>query len=280
MPFLFPFEPNWNNSFRVELAYKTEIITSRAFREQRIAQRTQPRKSVSFTITPRRGRLATFLDDMAARQQADHVVVEPTRWFTTSLESLAGSNAMTAAGAAMPAWVAAGAYLVVVGTAGQEMVQVVNVTGMEIVLDEPLGADVLAGSRVYPGLVGRFDQSLRGQLFTNTVGQFSVAFNADPGLNVYEAEVAAPATFNGRELFLESPNWRSPLALTLEGLLETTDYGRGRVEHHSPVAFNRLGLRLDFLGRSPANVESLVQFFHRMKGQQGEFYMPTWGDDF
>lgn len=280
MPFLFPFQPNWNESFKVELSYKTEIIVSRNFKEQRFALRTQPRKQVSFTINPRRGRLSAFMDEFSSQQQAAYVVAEPTRSVVVSTVAMAGDSALYLEGAAAPVWAASGAYLVVSGAAGPELVLVDTALPGVLVLDQPLSNDVAAGARVSPGLVGRVSQSLSGQLLTNMTGKFDIDFAADPGLNIVEGVTSAPLAFNGRELFLLKPNWRTSPNFTLEGLLETTDYGRGRVEHFAPVNFNQAGLRLEFLQKTSAEVEALCQFFHRMKGQQGEFYMPTWGDDF
>ena len=280
MAFLFPFAPNWAAPYKVDSAYKTEIITNRDYGEQRFALRTQPRRKLSFTVSPARGRLNEFMSLMAARQQAEFVVPEITRQWQTDGEALLGTNVVVTEGGFIPPWVVAGAYVVFEGSAGQEMQLVVSADAMGIVLDQPLAATVASGSRFYPGLCGRFDQALRGQFLTNTAGQFILNFDADPGLNFHEADTVAPATMVGTELFLMRPNWRTSPTVSLDGLLETTDYARGRVTRFSSVNFNDVALRFEFMQRDSAAAEALSQFFHRQKGQQGAFYAPTWGADF
>lgn len=279
MPFLFPLPHNWSSPFKVDVGYKTEIIQSRVFREQRLAQRSQPRKQVTLSVSPSRGTLRTFLAQMAARQQAEWVLPEVTRAAETASPAVAGGSVLDL-GVAAPVWAVPGSYVVIEALAGQVLAGVVSTLGGGVLIDVPLAADLPTGSRVYPGLVGRLDQSLKGSLQTNTVGNLTIVFAADPGLNQFEDVVGAPLAFNGRELFVMRPNWQSSPQITLDGMLETTDYDRGRLAHHSPVAWNIETLRMEFIRRNAAEAELLTQFFHRMRGQQGEFYMPTWTDDF
>lgn len=280
MAILFPFTPNWASAYKVESAYKTEIITNRDYSEQRFALRSQPRRGLSFVVSPARGRLREFSNLMASRQQAEFVVPEITRHWLVAEEALATTNIIVPDAGVVPPWAAPGTHLVIERTDGRELVLIVSADPLGIVLDQPLAATVPPGSRFYPGLVGRFDQGIRGQFYTNTTGQFTMNFDADPGLNFHEPDTAAPVSFNGKELFLKKPNWRSAPIVSLDGLLETTDYGRGRLNHFSSVAYNHLSLRMEFLQRDAAEAEALSQFFHRQRGQQGEFYAPTWGDDF
>jgi len=278
MPFLFPFVHNWSASYKIDIGYKTEVIESRVFREQRFALRTQPRKKVTIGIALDGLQLRSFLALMSARQQSEWVIPEITRAALLNAITFSGSGVLSFAVA--PAWAVAGAYVVIKTPTGNAMFTVVSVLGAAVSVTPNAVVDLPIGTKVYPGLVGRLDQSLKGSLLTNTVGTVTVSLDADPGLNTYEAEATAPVSFNGRELFLTKPNWRTSPSLSLDGNLETIDYGRGRVVHNAPVNWNVETLRLEFLRRDAAEAGTLTSFFHRMKGQQGEFYMPTWGSDF
>lgn len=50
MALIFPYEPNWDSGVEMDREYKTEIITARDLSEQRKAQRSQPRRKMSFEV--------------------------------------------------------------------------------------------------------------------------------------------------------------------------------------------------------------------------------------
>lgn len=280
MPMLFPFDPNWVESYKVDSEYKTEIITSRNYREQRIALRSQPRRKVSFLTTPSRGALAKFMGLMAAKQQQEFILPEITRKSSTGYAVLAGVTLVPLSSPTLPVWVTPGAFVVFEGASGRGFFEVVSADISGIVTAAPIEQDIPAGSTLHPGLVGRVAASLRGQHLTNTVGRMNVDFFADPGRNKHYYQGVAPAVHNGKELLLLRPNWRTTPTITSNSFLETLDYERGRFAHHQPVNFNEVVVRQEFTQRDAAETEVLSRFFQRMRGQQGEFYAPTWGQDF
>lgn len=89
----------------------------------------------------------------------------------------------------------------------------------------------------------------------------------------------APAVFNGRELFAVKPNWASAPDVSYESEREVIDYARGRTETFTPIEFLTRVSKFTYTGRSYQDMNLIRQFFERMKGQRGEFYMPTWEDD-
>ena len=282
MPTLFPFPHNWSASMKVDVSYKTEIIQSRVMREQRLALRSQPRKQMTLSVSPSGADLRLFLAQMAAQQQTEWIVIETTRAAPLAAD-LAPGGLSFEFGLTAPAWAVAGAYCGFEVGKSKVTCQIVGVSGGTVsfsILSGTFTTTIPTGTLVYPGLVGRLSTSIRGNLLTNAVGTFTVVFEADPGINRVETDVAAPATFNGKELFLLKPNWQGAPQVTLESMLETIDYDRGRLVHNQPVVWNVETLRLEYLRRNRDEAEALTQFFHRMRGQQGEFYMPTWVNDF
>lgn len=279
MPYLFPFAHNWSASFRVDNSYKTEIIQSRVFREQRLALRSQPRKRVTLSISPTGTELRSFLSQMATRQQTEWVIPEVTRPSLTATLLSAGGNVLDF-GATAPPWAVVGSYCVIQAVAGQVLAQIAVVLGGAVQIVTPVAAALPASSKVYPGIVGRLETSLKANLLTNAVATSTIVLDADPGINRVQNDSTAETTFNGRELFILKPNWQQTPQVTLESMLETIDYDRGRVVHHQPVNWNIETLRLEYLRRDQAEAEALTAFFHRRRGQQGEFYMPTWVSDF
>lgn len=278
MPELFPFEPDWASSVEVEIAYKTETIESRIYREQRIALRTQPRKTVRFDVALMRDDYRRFVQRIAAKQQAEWVIPELTRFVKTSAG--AASGAVTLAFMARPAWAAAQSWVVLRAPSGLLLRQIVSVTSTTVTFAVPIPEVMPSGMEVYPGLVGRLSQGIRATTPTNTALKASVELLGDPGSNVYEGPTTAPLTFNGRELWLRKSNWGSVPTLDFEGMLETGDYGRGVLTHFSAVPWNTLKIQREYVLRGQADADDFTAFLHRMKGQQGEFYAPSGSPDF
>jgi hypothetical protein len=76
------------------------------------------------------------------------------------------------------------------------------------------------------------------------------------------------------------PNWSANVNLTGVGNLETVDYSNGPVENYSFLTWNSITTQAVFMRRDAAEVERLEALFNEVHGQHGEFYMPTWLEDF
>jgi len=86
--------------------------------------------------------------------------------------------------------------------------------------------------------------------------------------------------FNGVPTLFIRPNWASPVNLTAIGALERVDYDSGLVENYSYLTWNAVSTQASFMRRDRGEIDRLVQLFNTAKGQQGEFYMPSWLEDF
>lgn len=275
MAILFPYEPNWAAGVRIDHAFRTEIITSRNYREQRSALRLQPRKSVEFTMQGRRGSLAAMQAFLAKNLQGEFVLPDVTRF--VDLTASAASGTLTLTLAAVPFWAYPGQTIRLVFGAQSTLAEIDAVSATQILLTANLTQTYPVGTRVYATMTGYLSQQTRGRLRTNTVGEFPITFEANPG-SFEEPDGSAPLTFNGRELFLTKPNWADAPQAEIVGYLESVDFDRGVWEQYAPVTFQTRRLQLSYLGRGE-KAETFMQFFRRMKGQRGEFYMPTWEPD-
>lgn len=280
MAILFRYDHNWSEPYRIDHEFQTSILTSRKMREQRIAERIAPRKTVSMEVVGVGDTLIELQESAAAFLQAEWIMPEFTRRIT--LDSTGGASAGEIAYMGdIPAWITPGATIVLDDGSNRESAEIFAVdTGTGIIT---LAADTaldwfVGGGNAYPGLIGRFDQTLRFGLKTNTKAVISAEYRVDPG-DDHEEDTSAPLTFNGRELWMKKPNWIESVNLDFTGFLETMDFGRGVVEHYSPVPWNGRNWKATYLGKDSAAAEELLAFWHRLKGQQSEFYMPTWQDD-
>jgi hypothetical protein len=98
----------------------------------------------------------------------------------------------------------------------------------------------------------------------------------EPGTEPDEDEGSAEATFDGREVFLTKPDrWQAfEIALGQPGR-ERVDFSMGVFADFHPVAFAQRVWQAQYTACSAAKAETLRAFTARMKGQRGEFFMPT-----
>lgn len=276
MPELFPFEPDWERPFRVEHAYRTEVIVSRGQSEQRVANRQFPRKVIEYDAKLSRGKLAAFHGFMAKNQQGNFWVQDWSRWINPDVPLVSGTDTFEIA--EVPGWVLPGQQMWVREGAVEWLFEVGAVGPGTIQFTTLAPVTFTEAARAYCVYEATISQRTRNRLLTNTVGQVTLSFDVKPG-TIAETEPAAPLTFNGRELFLTKPDWATEPSIELEGFLETVDFDIGVTDHYALTAFNRRYAQLAFLLRGNPAAETFMAFYRRCRGQRGEFYYPTWEPD-
>ena len=271
-----PFVPDWQNSIRETLGFKTEVITSRNQEEQRIALRPRYRRTVEFDMKLSGGNLQRWLGWVSKNHQGEFWFIDQTRWMELSGNVLMGATELNFTKA--PRWATEGSSIFLWTGSEHKRYGVSTITETKIVLDTPLLEAWPDRTRVYASIRFRLDQSIRGRMLTNSAGTIKVKLDQIPGS---EKPKTSPPTsaFNYHELFLTKHNWRDPVDLNLSGNLEIVDYDRGVNGFHSFTDINVREEKLAFLGRDPSNTDSFIQFFERCKGRQRPFFMPTWEND-
>lgn len=277
-----PLAPSWpptGQTYRVRYRYLTEVFTSHSGKERRIARRTNPRRSLEFASLFSGDQFREFkallrsgqhLPVMLPEVTRSAVVVTPQSEGATSLELLE-----------VPAWVAPGARMWAGGfSESAEVLTVDEVTGTTVSFTSELVHPVPVGAELHPALTGYLAASVAVPRRTNTVASAQIDFTVDPLSEKWDAPGSAEATFNGREVFLRRPNWANPVSMTGSRTEVVVDYGVGPVARYSPVDFGEDTYQATYLNRNREEASALVDFFRRMKGRQGEFYMPTWEPDF
>lgn len=282
---IWPFLPNWRRQpYLVSREYRTEIITSRSGREQRRAMRQTPRKRIEYLTGVKGDCLRDFDRQVVASQREGRTIPERVRFVT--LPSGLGSGATSVTIDPVPSWIAADAALMLVNGADQSVRTVASVVGTTVNFVESEAVIWPAGTRLHPALDGYLEATIPSQLMAfahrvwRGVVDVSVIFHVDPGSEPEEDAGSAAATLAGREVFLTRPNRWTPISLNrLQEGAQSVDYGFGRVRRFFPVEFSTRLWEGSYTGCDFDNADELRQFFARMKGKQGEFYMPTWQAD-
>ncbi len=277
---IWPFPPNIRHgAYEVSREYRTEIIVSRAGKEQRRALRQTPRKRIEYLTGQTGDCLRAFDRSMLTAQRTRLSIPERVR-FVRLDAGLAGS-ATSVVIDPVPAWIVEDAELMLVNGSDHVIRTVASVVGTTVTFDESEAAAWPAGTRLHPSLQGYLATTIAAPVISpRGVIEVSVSFEVDPGTEPVEDDGAAAATLNGREVFLNRPNRWMPINLgrVQEGAGDV-DYGFGRVQRFFPIEFSTRMWEAAYTGCDFDHADDLRQFFDRMKGMRGEFYMPTFQAD-
>lgn len=274
---LWPLPPTWDKPYRISYEFRTDIITSRSGREQRMAQRERPRKSIEFTAIAHGAKLRELNRLMDEWHDKTFVFPDLPRFVDTSAGVAAGTTAVEVA--AVPDWLVADAVVVMQSGSTSELRTVESIDGTTVNFVEVTGVGWPAGSRIYASDSGNLDVTISARRHTNDLAEVGVRMVVRPGTGVAESEGEADLVFDGREVFLRRPNWAQSVDVGFEHPVEVVDFGRGPIGRFMPIDFGTRTTRGTYLGKNFENAEAMRKFFFRMKGRRGEFYAPTWEND-
>jgi len=274
---MWPLVPNWSSAVKESLAFKTEVLVSRDGTEQRRALRTTPRRSFSFSALADHDRMRTLSAFLAGSPLATKMP-EVTRGVRSTTALPSGGNSITVR--SVPEWLVPGAA---VGLASRRRVrefEVDTVVGDVVQFTSAADLAMASGALLSPLVEGWMSDSVQASMRTGMIGTVDVDFDVAPATEaVDEGEIDYVNWYEGREIFMARPNWARPATAQFQHDVETVDYGRGRVARFLPVDFGTRVFQAAYLNRSADDVQYVRQFFARMKGQRGEFHLPSWEDD-
>ena len=274
---LWPAVPNWKESVNEIHEWRTEIITSRSGREQRRALRQTPRVSFEYTALLSGDRYQTWSRSVSYGQAEAYLAAHPAE--SVMLTTPLASPAVTFNVASVPPWLVAGASCVLALGRNIELVEIGSIVGLLVTLADSTAASFPPGAGLHPAVICRAADVLSSRQQTNTTAEVSVRLNVEPGFNIALDPGSVGTVFNGREVFLKKPNWAEAPSIDYEAFVEKLDFGFGRVSYAAPRDFRTRATRATFVGRTPAEARAVTQFVNRMKGQQGEFYLPSFTSD-
>ncbi|QQE90275.1 hypothetical protein [Azotobacter chroococcum] len=268
--------PNWSEPFNVSMEFKTEILTSQSGREQRIALRSTPRKTLEYAAQLVGAQLRAVQTRLATWQNRPWVVAEYTR-SVTLLEALAPESDHAQVDE-VPVWLTAGAVVMLRWWADVEACVVEQVRGNRVYFAWPSGRAWPAGSALCHAVAGDLQTAFSMPRLTDRAGTMSVSLDVAPGSETY-APAEPDQTYRGIELFALRKNWTETPTTGHEWAFSRVDYGRGLIGHVRDVEH---GVRQEtgvYLAGSRAEARLIEDFFLRLAGCQGSYWMPTWEDD-
>ena len=275
---VWPAAPNWADSYSVTYSFKTEIQTSRSGREQRMALRRTPRKTLEYRATVKLAEAQILKRSLWGRQPLSFVAAEEPRYTTLAANVLAGALSFPVADT--PDWLVEGCMIVLVSGAQREMLTVDSVAEGVVTTTDFASMHWPEGTRVHYGLAGYVASSLQSTRPTSSSMGLSVVFNGTPTAAAFEAMPDAAFTrFDGVPVFLKKPNWSETPSVSAEHDVTEVDFDRGAVARFVPVAFGRELRQATYVGRDFATADTIRKTFFRCRGRLKPVWVPTWEFD-
>jgi hypothetical protein len=135
------------------------------------------------------------------------------------------------------------------------------------------------GSRLMAAYYARPAEQVEFEAVRSDVWIANVRYDVVPGSDIQPYPAASPVLFEGREVFLNKPNWQTGPRISFAAMREIVDSDRGVTAVSSPTLSNARIETLGYNGMDADETEELIAFFLRHKGMRTGFYMPTWVDD-
>lgn len=271
---LWAFRPNWASPVEERVSFRTEIIRSENGREQRIAQRVNPRVRFSFEALLNRGSFRQAALQLSEQQSRRSYLQHPRHKLKTTSTVAAGSSLLPNVGSS-PWWLQPGANVVLQNASGDRELLLLNSSSQPTT---PLVYGHEAGSFLALAVPGWVSGDASLNLFTDRVAELPLEFDADPIWGVHRDFGEAPESYNGAEFFSYRPNWARGVSLSLEQEATKIDLLRGAVDFYRAIAFTGRTTQFSFLVKNDEDYARLAGLFYRCKGQQKSFYAPTWSD--
>lgn len=264
--------------FTVELEYLTEIQRARDGTELRRAWRSRPRKSVRFTTLVGK-------DCYRETQRAIYAYARGPWTIPDVSRAIASTSTMTGVGtdidvASIPSWAADGEAVLLRDAARVELRTIASTAGTTITFAEAnSGGDWPIGTIITPALPGRMAEPLKMNWRRRNVADFGMAFDVTPGYELYSDPPATPASYQSHEIFTTAPSVVEPINAQLLHELEVLDFDIGVKTFTTPIDFVTQMQTFVYRPCSAAAAQLITDFFMRMRGRRGSFYMPTFTED-
>ena len=292
MAVFLPIVPNWRTAIRDTYDFRTAIFTTRDGSEQRRSERIQPRRNLTIAAILDGHRLRNFADAINKARDGKIEISDFTGDPAYTTETVAAGESLITLDV-IPAWLTGEVYFTLVTGRRAIKVRADFISGRQVVLTAPLAESVGEGAKILPLIPAFVEPTNSMTMHTNSVATTSLKFSVEPGtkqrtpdpLPTASSETQTQdsfgpaAMFQGRYVLLKKPNYVNAPTMALRLGLEKVDYERGVVGVFNPIPMVQRTLTATYTGMSREDVLAFLDIFIRCKGQAGEIFVPTWGND-
>lgn len=124
------------------------------------------------------------------------------------------------------------------------------------------------------GLLGSTQQRTQ----TSTVATVEVSYDVTPASVPLSDNTFFANMVDGKEVFAFPWNWGEEVSAQYDWAVENVDFDRGVITTSRPIDFGTVTQTMSII-REGEEIDGLLRFIERQKGQRGMFWLPTGTDD-
>lgn len=276
---LWPVQPNWKTPLVETLEWSTTILPAHNGDEQRASNRLKARVGVDYNFL-QHGSAAKRFDNLLWSSQNRQLAVPMWQYRTNLTAGISSGVTELPLDTTLSPFVAGGRVLLFKDAETFEAGVIDSLDADSITLTAPTTLAWPIGTAVYPLNFGYIDGNVPTTRATDRALFGAVRLQLDPVLtDPFVPEIAAPATYNGKEILLTKPNWNGGIASDNQYPLDRNDYTTGAVAHNRTVNTPAPVRPFRWLLKNRTAVKAFRGFLGRCNGRQKSFYAPTWTDD-
>ena len=270
---VFGIAPDWSDGWLERLMWATDVLTARDGTEQRIRLRSQPRRSLEFSLLAA-GDDTALLDVLLSAWQA-RVYALPV-WPDKSRLSSRVNAGSTVIPVATPHLEYAADGLLVIGTDSRntEAAEILSVASNAVTLKQPLLQTWPAGAFVVPAQTARLRMKQGVARVTESIARSRLVFD------LVESSVIAPQetgmSFKSAPVWLQRPNRRRDVETEYQRLAEVLDFETGITAVDDTANRPFICRSFDYLCRNRAEIAAFRGWLAARQGRFAAFWQPAW----
>lgn len=275
-----PFRADWGQRIDETLEWSTGVEPAYDGTEQRVTFRHKARRSLEFA-TRVKGREAQHLENMLYGWNARlyGVPLWPERSRLTASAAIGAS--VLQCPTANRTFVAGRSALLLADDLTWEVAEIASVGASSVTLTTPVARAWGSGSALYPLLISRLEASTTVNRLTDAHVDVALRFHGSPAdIDPRIPTIAAPATYQGYELYLRGTNWKNVVPFNLQsdyGLVDP-QVGVYSVNRHADAP--SLDKRHEWILKTADDQTAFRGWLGRRKGRAVPVWMPSGISDF
>lgn len=276
--------PDWVSGIEETFSFQTQITTAFNGKEQRLALRERPRRSMKMRHTLASSESQAY-DDLLRRYQNRPVLIP--QWHLSNqlaVDALAGTVDLTVDSTVSELldW---GGYVVLSYQGRTETLQVENHEGTSIAMVSPLKSSWPAGTAVVVTMRGTVGSDISASRRTSAVTEAEATFDMLPQEDRRRLPVtAAPFTFtvgdDTREVVLLRHNWAESASVRDAWEYDRVAYAEGPVQIVDREINGHRTLRASWTFFDLDQINAYLAMLHRLRGRQVACWLPSGMLDF
>lgn len=274
-----PYPPNWSSPVTEELEWKVDVLKSFDGTEQRRELRTKARRSFNYYMSISGKEVSRFDNMLWAWQK--RVFALPVWMDKTPLTAdiVAGTSTIPVTTGDL-SFTDGSLAIIYQDVRTHEIVEVKTVSTGNLELIRPVVGSWPKGTAVYPCVIGHLPNAVQVKRHTDNTISAIIDFACEPtSTNPYTPYAAPNVTYEGIEVILRQPNWRTAIENVSEFQFKTLDHEVGTVEWYYGPEPSAVKRNYQWLLRDKGEIRKFREMLGRRRGQLKAVFVPSFHDD-